>query len=169
MQRIIWGNLISFVGSLFLFASCVAKSKRRVLLFQFFQCAILTAAQITFGKGAGAVSMAVAGTRNLIIASGHYGVFATVLVSLFTFVFGIYFNTGGVIGLMPVIASVFYSVALYVTNDVRHLKLALSVLLFVWIVYSALIFDIFGTISNTSAQILNLVTLARFYKRTAEK
>jgi len=163
-MNLILGNAISFLGAIFLCASCVAKTKRRLVILQFFQCVILTTAQIVFGKGSGAVSMSAAGVRNLIIASGHYNAFIMILVVLFTLIFGLYFNTAGYLGLLPIGAGVFYSAALYFAKDVRTLKMALSVLLFTWIVYSALIFDIFGTISNTAAQILNLITLQKTRK-----
>lgn len=164
-MNIILGNAISFFGAFFLFASCVAKTKRRLVILQFFQCVILTTAQIVFGKGSGAVSMSAAGIRNLIIASEHYNVFIMILVVIFTVAFGLYFNTAGYLGLLPIVAGAFYSSALYFAKDVRVLKMALSVLLFTWIVYSALIFDIFGMISNTIAQILNVITLQKLKRQ----
>ena len=102
MNRLLIGNIISLVGSFFLCASCVAKTKRRVVACQLFQCIILTVAQIVFGKGSGAVSMSMAGVRNLIIASGHYNIFVMLLIALITFAFGLYFNTAGFIGLIPI-------------------------------------------------------------------
>ncbi len=167
-MNIILGNAISFFGALFLCASCVAKTKRRVVLLQFFQCMILTAAQIAFGKGSGAVSMSAAGIRNLIIAAGHYNALVMAAVVIFTLAFGLYFNTAGYLGLLPIGAGVFYSAALYFTKDVRALKIALGILIFTWIVYSALIFDIFGTISNTAAEILNVTTLVKMERKKSE-
>ncbi len=163
-MNIVLGNAISFFGALFLCASCVAKTKRRLVVLQFFQCLFFTAAQIAFGKGSGAVSMSAAGIRNLIIASGHYNAVVMIIVVLFTLFFGLRFNTAGYLGLLPIGIGVFYSAALYFTKDVRALKIALSLLLAVWIVYSALIFDIFGTVSNTVAEILNVATLAKIRK-----
>ena len=67
MSNIIIGNLLSLLGAIFLSASCIAKTKKGVVILQLFQCAFMAAAQIVFGKGAGAVSMAVAGVRNILI------------------------------------------------------------------------------------------------------
>ena len=164
MNSLILGNAISFIAAVFLCLSCVAKTKRSVAALQLTQCLFNVIAQIAFGKGSGAVSMSAAATRNLLIATGHYGVIAMIIISLFTLVLGLYFNTAGLIGLMPVSVGIFYTVSLYFVKDVRTLKCSLAVLLFVWIVYSALIFDVFGTISNTLAQILNLITLSRLKK-----
>ena len=166
MNRLLLGNIISLFGSFFLCASCVVKTKRRVVLCQLFQCIILTVAQIVFGKGSGAVSMSMAGVRNLIIASGHYNIIVMILIVLITFTFGLYFNTAGYIGLIPIFVGVFYTAALYFTKNVRTLKLALAVLLLAWIVYSALIYDIFGFLSNSVAEILNIMTLVKMYKDT---
>ena len=164
MNSILLGNIISLIGSFFLCASCMAKTKRRVMFFQFFQCLILTVSQIAFGKGSGAVSMSMAGIRNLIIYFGHYNLFVMIFVAMFTLFFGLYFNTAKYIGLVPIAAGVFYSISLYFAKNVRTLKISLAILLFAWIVYSALIFDIFGMISNSIAAILNLATMIKIRK-----
>lgn len=169
MDRLVLGNIISLVGSLFLFFSCIAKTKKRIALFQLLQCIVLTVSQIVFNKGGGAVSMAAAGLRNLLIASGHYGLIPMLILAALTLILGIYLNTSGLIGLMPVGIGVFYTVSLYRAKDAIAVKIALSVLLFVWIVYSALIGDIFGTISNTAAQILNIITLFKLKRQRKEK
>ena len=164
MDRLVLGNAISLVGSLFLFFSCVAKTKRAIAVYQLLQCVVLTIAQIVFDKGGGAVSMAAAGVRNLLIASGHYGFTSMLIIAGLTLFFGIYLNGAGLVGLMPVGAGVFYTISLYKARDAVAVKLALSALLWVWIVYSALIGDIFGTISNAVAQALNLITLTKLRK-----
>ena len=164
-MNILLGNLISLVGSVFLCASCVAKTKRRVVLLQLCQCAVLTVAQIVFGKGAGAVSMSMAGVRNLIIASGHYNFVVMLVIFALTLGLGLHFNTAGYLGLIPVGVGLMYTVALYFARSVRVLKIWLSVLLFCWIIYSAMIFDLFGTISNTAAEVLNIVTLSKMSRQ----
>ena len=164
MDRIILGNIISLVGAFFLFFSCIARTKRQIAVYQLLQCIVLTASQVVFDKGGGAVSMAAAGVRNLLIASGHYGFVAMIAVAAITLVLGISLNGAGLIGLMPVGAGVFYTVSLYKAKDAVSVKLALSALLWVWIVYSALIGDVFGTISNSTAQVLNLITLHKLRK-----
>ena len=163
-MNIIVGNAISFIGAIFLSASCVAKTKKRVCILQLFQCIVITASQIAFGKGAGAVAMSFAGVRNLLIMGSRYNFFAMLTLSVLIFIFGVYFNSFGLIGLMPPLASVMYTVALYYVRDVRRLKFFLSILLFTWIVYSALIYDIFGVISNIVAQVLNVTTLSKMKK-----
>lgn len=163
-MNILVGNLISLVGSAFLCASCVAKTKRRVVILQLCQCAVLAVAQLVFGKGAGAVSMSMAGVRNLIIASGHYNFVVMLVIFALTLGLGLHFNTAGLLGLIPVAVGLMYTVALYFSHSIKALKIWLSVLLFGWIIYSAMIFDLFGTISNTAAEVLNLVTLAKISK-----
>ena len=169
MDRLVLGNIISLVGSLFLFFSCIAKTKKTIAVYQLLQCVVLMISQIVFNKGGGAVSMAAAGVRNLLIASGHYGLLSMLILAALTLIFGIYLNGAGLIGLMPVGAGVFYTVSLYRAKDAIAVKLALSALLWVWIVYSALIGDIFGTLSNTVAQALNLTTLYKLRRQRKER
>ena len=165
MSNIIIGNLLSLLGAIFLSASCIAKTKKGVVILQLFQCAFMAAAQIVFGKGAGAVSMAVAGVRNILIFFDKFGLFFAVLLSLVTLILGLALNSGGVIGLIPTAVGVIYTAALYAIKDVYRLKIALCILLYGWIVYSGLIFDIFGMISNALAQVLNIITLKKMKSR----
>ena len=112
--------------------------------------------------------MAVAGVRNLLIFFNSFGIVWAILLSALTLFLGLYLNTGGIVGLIPTFVGVIYTVSLYAVKDVRRVKIALCVLLFGWIVYSGLIFDIFGMISNTLAEILNVITLKKM-SREREK
>ena len=161
MSNWVLGNILSLVGAIFLSSSCIVKTKRGVVILQLFQCMFMAAAQIVFGKGAGAVSMLVAGVRNVLIFFDKFGGFMAVVLSLITLALGLYLNSGGLIGLIPTLVGVVYTIALYIIKDVRRLKVALCILLYGWIVYSGLIFDIFGMISNTLAQVLNVITLKK--------
>ncbi|MBQ8720468.1 MAG: YgjV family protein [Clostridia bacterium] len=164
MNNIVLGNIISFIGAIFLFGSCIVKTKKRVHFFQLLQCAVFTVSQLVFGRGAGAVSMSVAGVRNLLICFDLYGRAAMLILVSVTAFLGFYFNSAGIVGLLPVAAGIFYSVVSYSAKSIRTLKAGLAVLLLVWTVYSALIFDIFGMISNATALVLNLVTFHRIIK-----
>ena len=161
VSNIIFGNMLSLVGAIFLSSSCIAKTKKGVVILQLFQCIFMAAAQIVFGKGAGAVSMSVAGVRNILIYFDRFGAFMALLLSAITLALGLYLNSGGIIGLIPTAVGVFYTLTLYTAKDVYRLKIILCVLLYGWIVYSALIFDIFGMLSNMLAQILNVITLKK--------
>ncbi len=169
MENIILGNIISFIGSIFLFASCLAKTRRRVHFFQLIQCTVLAVAQLVFGSGAGVVSMAVAAIRNLLICFGIYGFLPMIVLVSFTVVFGTALNTSGLIGFLPVAAGVFYSIVSYSAKSIRMLKSGLAVLLFIWVIYSALILDVFGMLSNTSALVLDLVAIYKQVRKDKNK
>jgi len=167
VSNILFGNMLSLVGAIFLSSSCIAKTKKGVVILQLFQCIFMATAQIVFGKGAGAVSMSVAGIRNILIYFDRFGAFMTVLLSAITLALGIYLNSGGIIGLIPTAVGVLYTFGLYAVKDVYRVKIVLCVLLYGWIVYSALIFDVFGMLSNMLAQVLNVITLKKMRKPRA--
>ena len=165
MTRFILANALSLVGSLFLCLSCIMKTKRTVATCQLIQCGMLTFAQIAFGKGSGAITMGAAFLRNLLIAIGHYSTISMIIIAAFTLIFGIAFNGFGLIGLLPVGVGIFYTVATRFARGVFRMKCALMVLLSVWVIYSVLIFDLFGAISNLIALTLNLLTLRKMKKQ----
>ena len=164
MTRFIIANVLSFLGAIFLCLSCLVKTKRGVATCQLIQCGMLAFAQIAFGKGGGAVTMSAAFVRNFLIATGHYTTFMMIIIATFTLGFGITLNSFGVIGLLPVFVGVFYTVAARFSTGVVGLKYALSLLLCVWVIYSVLIFDLFGALSNFLALTLNIITLAKMKK-----
>ena len=168
MTRLALANTISFLGALFLCLSCLARTKRRVAACQLIQCGMLTFAQIAFGKGAGAVTMGAAFIRNLLIAIGHYSTIAMIIIAGLTLLFGVAFNSFGLIGLLPVGVGIFYTISTRLAKDVVGVKYALLVLLSVWVIYSVLIKDLFGVISNLLALILNIITLCKM-KKTKNK
>jgi len=162
-DRIIVGNIISFCASFFLVGSCLTCKRKRVHLFQFFQGATLAVSQLAFGKGGGAVSMSVAAVRNLLICFGAYSRWAMIILASVTLLLGSGLNSSGIVGFMPVLAGTFYSVVSYRAKSILTLKLGLSLLLLVWTVYSAIILDVFGAITNGTGLLLNIVTLGRMY------
>ena len=165
MTRLVLANAFSFTGALFLCLSCLAKTKKRVATCQLIQCAFLTCAQIAFGKPSGAISMSAAFARNLLIALGRYSTPSMVAIASFTLIFGISLNVAGIIGLLPVGAGSFYTIATRFAKGVVGMKLALMVLLSVWIIYSVLIFDVFGALSNLLALTLNVITLTKIIRK----
>lgn len=161
MKRLIFANALSLVGAVFLWLSCTTKNKGRVHFYQMLQCSVLVVSQLVFGRPSGAVAMGVACVRNGLKYLGIYNAPFTSVLLILTLALGVYFNTGGVLGLVPVLAGSFFTVAVYRARSLRTLKISMIVLLSSWVIYSALIYDFVGLVSNGVALVLNLLTIRR--------
>ncbi len=165
MSRILFGNLISLAAAVFLFLSGATRTREKIYIFQFAECAFLTLSQLIFGQVAGASAMAIGAARNLLAYKGLYNRTPMIICLVLTAVFGLALNGKGLLGIMPMLASLLLVLALYIFHDVVRLRIALIVNLIIWVVYSLLIFDIVTAITNTAALIINAVILHSDLKR----
>ena len=164
-MRILAGNVISFVATLFLFLGGIARGRREIYFFQFLECVFLIISQLVFLQIAGAVSMCFSALRNHLAAKEKYTPLALVLIFTLTAMLGILLNRGGVVGLIPVGASLLLTACAYVLKSALAVRLAVMISLALWVVYSVLIRDYVSAASNLLALALNLYTLVRTRKR----
>ena len=161
MVRIVIGNLISLAASVFLCLGGLVRSKKNIYFFQFLECLFLIISQLVFLQIAGAVSMLFGAIRNLVAAKDGYSLQLMVFTFISIGVFGIAMNTGGVIGLIPVLASLFLTVTAYKLRDVIKIRIAVMINLLMWVVYSFIILDVVTGLTNTVALGLNAYTLIK--------
>ncbi len=105
--------------------------------------------------------MGIGAARNLFAYKEKYspGVMAVCLA--LTGAFGLALNGRGLLGIIPVAASLFLTIAAYLFSDVIRLRLSLIVNLSMWIVYALLILDIATALTNTAALVINAVILRK--------
>jgi hypothetical protein len=163
-QRIIIGNLISFSGAALLIFSAITENKRRLYLYGVFECILLFIAQLFFGQGAAAVSLLIAAFRNFLIYIGKYSKEKLIAVFVASLVLGLLFNTGGALGLIPLFATLIFTVTSYYAKSYIKVKLSFLFNLFLWTVYSALIFDIASTVVNFFSLVLSVISVLKYYK-----
>ena len=165
--RILIGNLISLSSSVFLFSGSASRNVRNVYLFAIFDCILLFIAQVFFGQGAAAISLLVAAIRNFLLTIRKYTAVSFAFIFSSTLILGLLFNTGGAIGLLPVFTTLLYTLTTYYAKGFVKVKLSLLLNLFLWTVYSSLIFDISGVVINLSSFIIAFVSLLNYAKRNS--
>lgn len=160
-QRILIGNLISLATSVFLFWGSISESVKRVYLFGVFECMLLFVAQLFFGQGAAAVSLLIAAFRNFLLYSGKYTLPHLIIVFSGTLFFGITFNTGGILGLVPLLATLIFTLTSYFAKTYIKVKLSLFLNLSLWAFYSIIIFDFSSALINIFSLILIVVSIIK--------
>ena len=160
----IWlGHLLSAVSFAALAASLFARDTRRLFLLQAADSFLGSLANLCFGGLSGATTNGIATARNLLKAHGRFSG-AIVWVTLVAQVaLGVLVNNRGPLGLLPVAATVEYTLAVALTDVVRHVRLALLVNILMWAAYAILIGDWVGL---SKLAFLVLLTL---YQLKAEK
>lgn len=158
-QKIIIGNLISLSAAVFLFAGSISKKARRVYLFGVFECILLFVAQLFFGQGAAAISLLIAAFRNLLLVLRKYTRPWLLLVFFSTLILGVLFNTGGIVGFLPLFATLIFTVTSYKARGFLNVKLSLLLNLLLWCIYSFLILDLSSTVINVTSIVLTLCSI----------
>lgn len=161
IRRIIIGNAISLFSSVFLFASCMQKTRTRIYAFQIFECLSLLVAQLVFGQWAAAFALLLSAARNALLAIGKYTKAFLATIFILTLALGVLFNTGGLVGMIPTMATLIYTLTSYYAESIVKIKLSVLINLALWLVYSSLIFDIASLAINLISFILNLITLIK--------
>ncbi len=164
LQRIVIGNIISLTASFFLFSGSITEKVKRVYLFGIFECIFLFIAQLFFGQGAAAVSLLIAAFRNLLLFLERYTRQFFIIVFFATLFLGLFFNTGGALGLIPLLATLIFTVTTYYAKDYIKVKLSLLLNLVLWTLYSLLILDLSSAVINISSSVLTVLSILKYLK-----
>ena len=169
MSNIFFGNTFSLAASVFLCLSAAASGRRETYLFQVGECAFLLVAQLFFGQLGAAAVMIFSIVRNLLLTFDKYNNAWMLVLFVFTGYFGLKINTGGVVGLIPVIATMVYTLSSKLAKSRVNVKIALLLNLFLWVAYSFLIKDYVTAGMNSLAAVLALISLFARARSTCEK
>lgn len=161
MNRILLGNLISFLASLALTAGCLMKDPKKVYVMQVTENLILVASSVCFGSWSGISTLLVSTVRNILLVKGHFEKRMMYLFIVLVTVCGLAVNNKGVIGLLPVLATVILTVCNYYAREIVAIKWSLFVNLVLWAAYFFMIFDV---ISGITQVVIAVVTLGSIWQ-----
>ncbi|MBQ9045384.1 MAG: YgjV family protein [Oscillospiraceae bacterium] len=165
MDRILIGNLISACASGCLAASCVVNDKRRAYFFQMMESLLLTISACFFGVWSSMVTQAIGTVRNGLVMKERFTTPLMVVCTVLTVVIGVAVNNRGLVGLIPVAATVQLTLCNYYVKSLRGVKLSFLVNVILWTVYSYCILDIaYGTASAVIA-VLTVISLVRLVRK----
>ena len=165
MNRILIGNLISACASGCLAASCVVNDKRRAYFFQMMESLLLTVSACVFGVWSSMVTQAIGTVRNGLVMKERFTTRLMVVCTVLTAVIGVAVNNRGLVGLIPVAATVQLTLCNYYVKSLRGVKLSFLVNVILWTIYSYCILDIaYGTASAVIA-VLTVISLVRLVRK----
>ena len=164
------GNIISFGAAVCMLWSTFSRSRRSIFLLQFFECALLAAANVFFGVYAGVFVLLLSAVRNLLVAKNLYTKPVMGLFLLLTVILSFLTNNRGLLGLLPMLATLQYTVCSLAVTSVKGTRLSIFVNTLFWVVYSFLIYDFSTAVSDSVVLAFTAFNLARIIleeRRTA--
>ena len=154
MDPVVIGNVVSFIGAMFMIAIGFLKRKRHILVAQCFQFGIMGAGQWILGGITGVISNLVSIVRNLVCMWLPFRLPLKLTFMLIQVLMTLAVKPVGLVAWFPTVAACLYTWFLD-TKKETLLKIVIIACQLLWIVYdasiqnySALIFDVFTVFSN---------------------
>ena len=144
-MNIMIGNLISLVAGIFIIVSLCVNNDKKAYKFQFLNAATLVVASLFFDSMVGAVIMAIASIRILMVIKDKFTFKWAVFFLILSITVGFAVNTWGWIGLIPIVAVTQITICNYAYKDIRWIKLSFIVNEAFYIFYFYLVFDFVST------------------------
>ena len=162
MIGIIIGNVASLLATITDSISATRKTSRGMLLTQMLSQSIYTVAALALKGYSGAVQNVVGIIRNIVAISGKTFKGADWVFAGLGVVFGLYFNNLGVVGLLPVLAGLEYSLAVFrFQNNERALKVAFTVMNLLFTIYNCFVYNVVGAISSAVVVVSTIAYLVK--------
>lgn len=167
MNRIILGNIISFVGACLMVGAGLLKKRRTILVVQCVQFGIMGSANFILGGITGGLSALVSIARNVVCAQKKMTFSVKLLFTFLLIILCIGSNTAGLLGILPILSACLYTWLLDIEGE-RNLKLVIIIAQSFWVIYDVALmnyvsfaFDILTIIAN----LVGIVTLKKHAKK----
>lgn len=145
-------------------ASCLVKNHRSIFICQFLECLLLSVASVFFGSLAGTAVLALSALRNLLVATKKYTKPVMCLFLLLTALAGVVVNTKGFVGLLPVIATVEYTVCCYYIKGLKATRYSIFINVAIWVVYSFLILDFSTALTDSAVLFIDAAAIVKLHR-----
>lgn len=89
-MNILIGNIISLIAAVFLAVSCTVKTRNKVFIMQFMNCALLAVASYFFGSYAAITTLVLCCIRNIFILKDKFTKPVMAVIITLVLIFGIY-------------------------------------------------------------------------------
>jgi len=157
MTNIIIGNIIALIASLIMVYTGLIKKKEKIIYVQTIQIGLSVLSNIVLGGITGAIINTISCIRNILCYKEKLGQKSKVLIIISSITLSLAFNNLGIIGLLPVISTIAYTLLMNMKNVVKFKYLTIFTML-LWFIYdlyiksyTSSIFDFMSIITNTIA------------------
>lgn len=164
MVTIVVANAFSLAGCILMALSGLLKHKKSIVVSNSIQCALLGTSNAMLGGWTGTASDGVAVLRNIYSLFGHFNWVAKLVFCLLHVSLILPFNTLGLIGLMPGLASCIFTLLLGY-DDVKMLKVGIISAQACWLSFDVSIKNYVGVLFDIFTIVTNVIGIAHIITR----
>ena len=159
---IILGNVFSLCASISDTLSSSRKTAKGVLLVQCLSQVFYLASTLALKGYSAAVQNAVSIFRNLAAISKKENKLVEWILVILGVVLGLLFNNRGFIGLLPVVANLEYTLAVFRFKDnERALKIAFAICIALFMVFNVALLNFVGAITNAMVLVMTILFVVK--------
>jgi hypothetical protein len=152
-MNIIIGNIIALIASIIMVSIGLIKNKNKIIYIQTIQIGLLVLSNLVLGAITGSLINGISCIRNILCYKNKLNKKAKMLIILLSTTISILLNNQGIIGFLPLISLIIYTIYMDVKNVVKF-KYILMLTLILWFIYDLYImsftsacFDLISTIT----------------------
>ena len=135
----ILGEIFSLLSALCLAYSTFGKTKNKMVLWQAFNACFYALSNICLKGYSAVISNVLTIIRNVLQVKGKFDKKCMIMICILMTLTCLAFNNRGWLGILPITASVSYTVLMYYVKDLRHMQLAVISNMVQWALFDFLI------------------------------
>ena len=160
MSYLIVGNIVALIASILMVYSAILKSKKKILYIQTIQIALLVLSNIILGGITGAVINVMCLLRNMLCYKDKLDLKWKIIITILSTIFSIVFNNLGIVGILPLIATICY-IWLMNIKDVVKFKILIIANMFMWLIYDIYIKSYTSAVFDFLSIIVNIISIVQ--------
>jgi hypothetical protein len=163
-MEIIIGNVIALIASLIMVGTGLVKSKKKIIFYQSIEIGLYVASNMILGGYTGAIINILSLVRNILCYKDQLGKNEKIVISILSIILSILFNNLGLIGYLPLLASLIY---LWLMNikAVTKFKILTIVIMIMWLIYDFKIKSYVSATFDFLTVITNIVGIYQLKKK----
>lgn len=162
--NVVVGNGISFFAGIFLIISYYINDAKKAYFYQFLNAFILAISSVFFFSWVGITTMLIAAIRNLMVYYDRLTRNWTIVFLVVTVVLGVYVNTLGFVGLLPVIAVIEITLCNFLLKSIKPIKLSFIVNSLIYIIYFFAIYDFTSVAIESFTALVGIYSLVQLIR-----
>lgn len=133
-MNVLIGNIISFIAAVLMVYTGMVLKKKKIIILQMVQMLLLTISNIILGSIPGAISDLIGTLRNYLYYKGKINFNIKLIIVVATIIISLYFNNLGIIGILPILSVVLYTLFIDLEN-IKHFKIVIIITFVMWFIH----------------------------------
>lgn len=167
-MNIIIGNMIALIASLLMVYTGIIKKKEKIIYFQTVQIILSIISNIILGGITGAIINGISCIRNILYYKNKLRVLEKLIIIILSIILSLLFNNLGIIGLLPLISIVMYTILIDI-KDVIKFKVLIIFTMIMWFIYDITIKSYTASFFDFSTIIINIIAILELKYRLKSK